>query len=530
MRDSCVKTGLQRWLRGGRPAAILAITALLTGTGTAEGQLDEFDNFFSIKSLAIDGPNRSEIERKLALFDHVGWLDRQTARDEILGMGRRAIPVLLEALRSGSQGRVRNACLILASLEDPVATDGLLELVRRPRGIEAAFAALALGLSGESRARGPIESLLGVRSRPLIARAAAIGLGALGDAASIPALRTLLRRGQTPLRMAALVALGRTGDRAALDAIRTCLAESDDRIRAAATLALADLALESAVPDLLRLAGDEHEPVAVAALLGLARLDLSLRIESLAGRGSSLRRSDGIHRAAILAAGVQKGRDALRLLGALGSAPGGGALPSERLRAAVVLAMGHRTEPEAEHALLLALADPHPLVRRAALAASAIPPVKGIGAAEPLLADRDDSVRVLAARVLALTLGRDADRLLEERAAASTDKDFREAVAGIRGLLRIHDAGGLDLLAAEVQVTLDDLGGSPEWNLLAAENALVLSIFEIEGTFPPGGGGTTPTGTGPRPPLRRFSAEEEDLRVWLDARPFLHRRRARDIP
>ena len=169
---------------------------------------------------------------------------------------------------------------------------------------------------------------------------------------------------------------------------------------------------------------------------------------------------------------------------------------------------------------------------RAALCAGALLRQQGSGALLSELVknrDLDDDLRLTGFEILAYHSPDSARKTAEAMLREARDK--KKILERGRELLEILSGDGPSAHAemrARVQVLVDDLGGSPEWNLI---RALQREIRRNENVDRPvdgrSGGGTSPTGQ-PRPP-EVWTKEDEDIRLWFDMFPYFDRRRALDV-
>lgn len=126
--------------------------------------------------------------------------------------------------------------------------DRLLRTLRHP---EPTRAGLAIEILAERlhdrRAVAPLADLLTASADMEIRRQAARGLGALADAAALPALQRVLEDGEVPyvVRSEAARALGRIGGEAAEAALRRAVHDPRASVAQAASLALEALNAEA---------------------------------------------------------------------------------------------------------------------------------------------------------------------------------------------------------------------------------------------------------------------------------------------
>jgi cyclophilin family peptidyl-prolyl cis-trans isomerase/HEAT repeat protein len=146
--------------------------------------------------------------------------------------------------------------------------------------------AYALTQVDDSRAAGPLKTLVGIQGSIGVAIAAA-GLGAIGDTSALPVLVELLdpRRRDARVIITAVRALAEIGDEQAAPALRRLLRTPDLEPALLLELveALGAVGARSSTDVMIELLSHPWPPVRGAALRGLARLDAELFVLVLSG-------------------------------------------------------------------------------------------------------------------------------------------------------------------------------------------------------------------------------------------------------
>ncbi|MCB9832021.1 MAG: HEAT repeat domain-containing protein [Planctomycetes bacterium] len=507
---------------------ILCLAAGLEATAQ-DRPVDELDRFFAGQR---GEPTEAQMAEVKALWRkaQIGARDdRQDARVRLTELGRVATAFLENELRSSSADDVRVAAMVLGRVGDEAVADLLRELIFGEKGLPAGgrHLVLALGLVGD---RGDLPRLLGLlheTKRNDERRALCYAIGALGGPEQAAALAAHWKEDKAQeFRAALLLALGRMGGDGALDVLREGLRSNKETIRRAATLAAADLRLAELVPDLIRALKDNDEDVVKAALIGLALRPDEAAAQAL--RRSNLWRDgdDELRSLCLMALGAQAGEAVDRLLQSRLKPRGEHADEVLRSLAFALLGEPGRLAGEARDRLL-AVTDPE--VARALWCGLALRSRQSAGLmatafAAPSCHDR------LRATLLELLAHVDPERaaelcreIIDRR---EHKKELLERAQELLDLITGKEPGGRALLSARVQVEIDDLGGSREWNLLRAIAREIRRTEDIDRDF------SSAFQNRPGQPPRRpepWTHEDEDLRLWYDRHPYFDRRRALDV-
>ncbi len=175
----------------------------------------------------------------------------------------------LESL--SDRGTARGA-VARARVGDRAAIPGLTEIVRDSRASEAERTEAVELLASFAR-RSLIDTLRPIlRDRsPAVRNAAAVALGAAGDASAAPLLRDLVTSDDPSLRRRAALALARLGDHAAVDALIETLWSPEESQVIDAIRALGALADPRAIEPLMTIFPDDHVRYQVVLALGQMR-------------------------------------------------------------------------------------------------------------------------------------------------------------------------------------------------------------------------------------------------------------------
>ena len=225
--------------------------------------------------------------------------DEEEARAALARVGQRAVKPLLDALADGDGGQQRVAIDVLGYVANKNAGPALFGFATgegdAPLRLRAMVACGALrdpGLLPRYTAyllpKGPERGGELTPTDPL-AVAATWGVARMRDPRALPLLHALAKAGTPEVRALAVLGIGALGDRASLPLVTGLVRELDagDVARAAAAYALGELGAEGAQPLLLTLA-EEGDPLPrQMALLALARL-LGHASQGKAATGSAL--------------------------------------------------------------------------------------------------------------------------------------------------------------------------------------------------------------------------------------------------
>jgi len=164
-------------------------------------------------------------------------------------------------------------CSIAAGLcRDQGASESLFEKVDDLHQNERGLAALALGMTGESKAIEPLhEVLIDSRHEPAVLEQTSISLALLQDPARVAKIVGLLEECDCLLsKRAVAIALGRSRDQAAAEPLLAMLADEDGPVmqRAFAAFGLALLAEQDGRPWSSRISTDLHYRASPATLTG----------------------------------------------------------------------------------------------------------------------------------------------------------------------------------------------------------------------------------------------------------------------
>jgi tetratricopeptide (TPR) repeat protein len=285
---------LRRVLRGAPDEELVSRAArqsmqLNLGRGTLQSLEQD------LVPLAIGNPQKS-IYRKLLVemygnltfglvqrVKHGVGKDEEEARAALAKVGQRAVKPLLDALADGDGGQQRVAIDVLAYVANKNSGPALFGFaigngdtalrlramiacgVLKDPGLLPRYSAYLLPKGASADELSPTDS---------IAIAAVWGVARMNDGRSLPLLRTLAKTGSAEVRALAVLGIGALGDKASIPEVTSILRELDagDVARASAAYALGELGADAATPYLVTMA-EEGDPLPrQMALLALARL------------------------------------------------------------------------------------------------------------------------------------------------------------------------------------------------------------------------------------------------------------------
>lgn len=351
---------------------------------------------------------------------------RYYAAEALTGIGARAIPALIEALRSHRDSDRDRAARVLWRIGAP-AVDSLIAVLQDKNATPEmrAASARALGMIGDKRSIKGLALLL-KDERYFVRQQAALALGQMGE----PAVDLLLEMAtsSTPAtREAAIEALGSTSSTRAVNRVIDALSDSNPNVRAAAVRALGESSSERAVPHLMALLRDDSSALRAQAASSLARLG-QIAIPSLI---SALKDSKpSIRQLAASALGDVGSKDAVAPLIELVTTDQSGARPE------AIEALGKIGDPAAIDPILSILRTASVAVRKRAISALArFRDARAIDALTEALLDQNEEVRQSAAAGLGEVGDERSIEKLERLADKDSSADVRAAaVRAIEGI------------------------------------------------------------------------------------------------
>ncbi|MEE9394913.1 MAG: HEAT repeat domain-containing protein [Planctomycetota bacterium] len=479
------------------------------------------------------GSKKARVEAAWKTLLIGGNRQRREARSELVGLGSTAVGRLLRELDSESREASRQAILTLGRLgagpEDRVvqAIEGAFkrgsvqsdEVMLRRLG-------WALGRMGHGRHAASMFSALQEAQRRETRRHLLYALARVGKPAQAERLGRFWDRWKNQeSRAALLLALGRLGDPGGDRTIRVGLRSRKDSIRQAAAFAAADRRAAFNFKQCLRLLGDRKDVVREATLIGLALIEDPQIVRLLLDRRFLQHRDGRIRALSALALARQGGDEALlAIIQRLKPKKE----RDDKVRRVLYLALGRFRDVEAQAPLVAGLTASSSRSARAALLGLLM---RGRGGVDlrKLVDGKNSHLGALALRILVWRRPEKGLALAEGLVDSAKGSPALRDIA--REILRVNEDGMLALrtwLRAGLQLEVDNLGGSPEWELL---QGLHRQMLRIEGLDRPldGRSGVRTTPSGQARPIQRMSKEEEDLRLWLDRHPYFDRRRGLEI-
>ncbi len=511
---------------------IVVAIATMPHLSSQDFRPDEVQEFFG---KARPKPSAEQTQRIETLWRKAqigARADRLTAATSLVEFGSLALGFLEGNLSSGSAADVRKSALVLGRSGD-------LEVARKIRaalfdtektGVARRHLALALGLLGNRGDVEPLIDLLKSNRRNDFRRSLVHSLGQLRSEAAIGPLSAQYAKDKSQaFRRAVLLACGQIGGENAIALIRKALRSNKESIRRSATIAGAALHEKSLIPDFKKLLKDSDDLVARYALIGLGVLSDPGVGQAIKKTGVARSGNGGRRALAITALGMQKDALSAKLLAQRGRAK------LERhlaVRRALAFALVRRPESMTAEAQRKLNADRDPDVARSYWCATAVKDQGAPGLVlEKLifLKGTHDRVRLTLLELLAYHDGERAELVFQR---IKDERRFKKKVlarsAELLEILQRNPESHRIRLGPRIQVEIDDLMGSPEWNLLAAIHNEFLDLENISRSFGASGGGAQPGG----PPSRRldpWTNEDEDLRMWFDQFPYYDRRRNLDV-
>lgn len=507
-----------------RDFAMVAMTVAIWRPLPAQ-TVDEVDAFVVSGVLAtseVDQKNVQALWKKIQIGEK---FDRLEARRQLAGYGKPLYEFLRTELLTDNQEDSRNAAMVFARRLDRSVGIDLRAVVEGKSKGSLRHAAMALGVLGGPADVDPLFRLARSTRRPEVKRAAYYALGRLASEKDAGRMADELEfESAQEVKAAALLALGRIGGPEALKAVAKYTTSHKESLRRAAVLAVADARLNDGFPHLVARLNDPDELVVRNAVLGLALIRRAEVVTEIEKHQLLTHRKDDIRAAAVAALGTQGTAAALDSLTRTTQTW------NEReaiVRRSMAFAFA-RLGGMGERLMQLFQADTDADVTRAfVLSPRVAPQALPIGGSSALLDRRHpESVRQLGLLLFARFSPKQAIAWIQKALVENADKkEFLETAAELYGLLKRPEVAE-SLLDARIQVVIDDLGGDPEWNILAALHGEMLAIEHLDGPISPRGSGVTPGGSsegGERPKVVRWNKEEEDFRLWYDLFPYYDR-------
>jgi HEAT repeat protein len=283
------------------------------------------------------------------------WACEDAAADEMVKLGREALPIVIETLRDEDLFVVEMAIKACGKFRDPAAIQPLAKCMRS--GFMYEFSCRDALIEIGPEAYGQILEAFKEcprRVRPTIPGA----LAAKWGVAAVPPLMELLEDSSESIRADAAAELGKLKDKRATDALIRHLSDQYISAKVKAAEALGEIGDHKAIPAILKTVKDAHIDnfVRIPAAVALARMGQDEGLQFLLSMLKS--RSPEERANAIGSLGTNQIKGTIEpLLSLLGDSD-----MSVRLRAAMVL--GKRHDPRAIPALRQFLNDSNLYVRR----------------------------------------------------------------------------------------------------------------------------------------------------------------------
>ncbi|MFT7618799.1 MAG: HEAT repeat protein [Planctomycetota bacterium] len=510
---------------------LLVLISLCCGL-SAQDSRDEVHDFFGQTRSKPSQKQNDEIRALWRKAQIGARQDRLDARVELLEFGELATSILEENLGAGSLADVRTSALILSRSGDHGVTLKIRKLLFESDKTVVArrHLTLALGLLGNAEDAIRLSHFLKKDRRNDFRRAVVLALGQLQARQAVPTLVGQFQKDNSQaFRRCVLLALGAIGGDETMALIRKSLKSSKESVRRSATLAAANLRTVDLLPEFRRLLKDSDDTVVRYTLIGLGLLrdpGVALAIK----KSGILRTGKADQRAlAVTALSMQSDAVSLQLLKNRGKSK---LERSDEVRLALAFALNRRPKAMTTISRKRLYADREPKTGQALWCSTALRPQKTSGLLlEKAIFNRalHDHVRLTLLDLIAYHDPEHADlvfrKILDER---RFKKPILVRSAELQGILQRTDEFRRRHMQARIQVEVDDLGGSPEWNLLKAYHQEFLGIENILRPLTRPGGGTKPGGQQAQRP-DPWTNEDEDLRLWFDRYPYLDRRAALDV-
>jgi putative membrane-bound dehydrogenase-like protein len=220
------------------------------------------------------GQDSDPLDAQFRQLDHPSWNERMRAQTAIIKAGRKALPLVVQALADPKTDPLaaRHLVWVVDGITGggPEGLEPLVAALTHPVADVRAQSARALGERRVKAASPAIQAVLG-DPEPSVRLQAIIALGRIGEPSSVAALLPILLDGDRTLAFSARQALRRIGD---WPAVAAGLRSENPRLRAAVLDALELVYQPSAVATLKQVVTDASSAEAdrVTALLELAEV------------------------------------------------------------------------------------------------------------------------------------------------------------------------------------------------------------------------------------------------------------------
>ncbi len=197
---------------------------------------------------------------------------REKSWAELKTMGNLAVPGLLALFRQPetTPAMSRSILIALGDAKDKRAGPVLLEALRAPKASVRRDAARALGDSGYTAAREPLEAMAADPTEDAEVRLfAAVAAAKMSSKKAIASLAAMLQDAQPEIRSRAVFALGKYGGLDQVETVAKALDDADQSVREDAVEALRGLALKPVWGPLVKATGDSNYKVRSAAMNAL---------------------------------------------------------------------------------------------------------------------------------------------------------------------------------------------------------------------------------------------------------------------
>lgn len=207
---------------------------------------------------------------------------RAKARDNLVAIGKEAVPFLTAALEDGRPQVCWNIALALGKIKDPETVKTLIEVLVARKGNKSeeyqgvrGFCCLALGKLRDDKATYPLLDILNSDDASFPRRCAAFALGNIGSAKAIPVLAKIARESTSDkyLRAACVLGLGLCGAEKEVPLIVGFLKDKEALVLDSAVLALGFIASPASVQPLASLSTHKRDSVRNSAALCLGWID-----------------------------------------------------------------------------------------------------------------------------------------------------------------------------------------------------------------------------------------------------------------
>lgn len=200
--------------------------------------------------------------------------ERDQAVEKLLFNGRKAVPLLINALDAAPDEQKAVIVQLLLELKASEAVPKIITLLKSENKGLRMLSAYAVGKIHDARAMDPLLKMLETARDEETRGAATFGLGFLGNSKAVPFLENELKNDSQRIRIAAATALGLLSNSAGFDEALKDTYSENTNIRTSAVEALGVIGDKRAAPRLKEMIDDPRLGWKSEAILSLKQIEI----------------------------------------------------------------------------------------------------------------------------------------------------------------------------------------------------------------------------------------------------------------